>query len=384
MVIQSLHLRSFRAHRDTRLDFAPAVNLIYGPNGAGKTNVLEAIHYLCLTKSFLASQDTYVVRRGAPFFEVEGHFAGERRAELRVRLAYVPEEGKRIFVNGAPLERLADIVGVLPVVVFSPEDQVLTAGGPDERRRFLNNILSQSRPVYLDDLLSYRRALRQRNELLAQHRRSRSAPPRAILEPWDAELVELGSRIVAARHGFLLDFSTYLEEAYSHVAAVAERPTVRYSTVARLEPEDDTARVAEKFWQQLERAARRERERGMTLVGPHRDELVFHLNDFEVRRYASQGQHRTFGMALKLAKYLYLKDQLGEHPVLLLDDVFDHFDAERTAAFLRLVQSDVVQQSIITAANDRTFTEVVPFGLPENRALRIIGGEVADVATGQM
>src|SRR5690606_535065 len=130
---------------ETRLEFAPGVNLLYGPNGAGKTNVLEAIHYLCLTKSFLTGQDNYAIQRGASFFEVEGQFEGERRADLRVRLAYVPEEGKRVFLNGAPAERLADLVGVLPVVVFSPEDQVLTSGGPEERRRFLNNILSQSK-----------------------------------------------------------------------------------------------------------------------------------------------------------------------------------------------------------------------------------------------
>ena len=166
MRLRSLRLLSFRAHDETDVTFAPGVNLIYGPNGSGKTNLLEAIHYLCLSKSFLTSQDPHALRQGCPFFEVEGRFEGEQRPEFTARLVYVPEEGKRIFVNKAPLERLSEVVGMLPVVVFSPADGALTAGGPDERRKFLDNTLSQARPVYLDDLLKYRRALKQRNALL--------------------------------------------------------------------------------------------------------------------------------------------------------------------------------------------------------------------------
>ena len=160
MILRSLRLRSFRAHTETELELAPSVNLLYGPNGVGKTNVLEAVHYLCLTKSFTASRDRYAVRKEAPYFEVEGKVEEVRQKPMEVRIAYVPGEGKKMFVNGAELDRLADIVGVLPVVIFSPEDADLTAGGPSERRRFVNNILSQARPVYMDDLLKYRRARR--------------------------------------------------------------------------------------------------------------------------------------------------------------------------------------------------------------------------------
>src|SRR5690606_36598056 len=171
MRLRSLRLVSFRAHADTALELAPKVNLFYGPNGAGKTNVLEAVHYLCLTKSFLTATDQHVVQRGAPFLEVEGLFEGSRRASVHVKLVSVPGEGKRVFLNRAPLERLADLVGEAPAVVLSPSDYALTAGGPDERRRFLDATLSQAYPVYLDDLLKYRRALKQRNALLQQVRR---------------------------------------------------------------------------------------------------------------------------------------------------------------------------------------------------------------------
>ena len=384
MVLRSLHVRSFRAHAETQVDFAPAVNLLHGPNGAGKTNLLEAIHYLCLSKSFIASQDTYVLRKGSPFFEVEGLFASERRSELRVRLVFVPKEGKRIFINGAPLERLADIVGQLPVVVFSPEDQALTAGGPDERRRFLNNIMSQARPVYLDDLMKYRRTLRQRNELLTQYRKAPHRAQPSVLASWDAELVTLGTRVVTARLRFLQEFIGFLQEAYQRIEAVAEKPTITYDTIGKIKLQADEETVAQVYWQQLERVARRERALGRTLIGPHRDELVFRLDDFEVRRYASQGQHRTFGMALKLAQYFYLHDRLEEAPIFLLDDVFDTLDERRTQAFLDLLQTDTIGQSIITAAQRYPFDTLVPFDQPANQTLLVRPGEVTVGETAEM
>ncbi len=376
MILRSVRLFAFRAHAETTVPFAPKVNLLHGPNGAGKTNILEAIHYLCLSKSFIASKDTYVLRKSCPYFEVEGLFEGEQRHEMKVRLVYVPAEGKRLFVNGAPLERLSQIVGVLPVVVFSPEDQALTAGGPEERRRFLNNIMSQARPVYLDDLLKYRRTLRQRSELLSQYRRAPHRVDPSLMASWDAELVALGSRVVAARLRFLEEFSGFLEEAYRRIEAVAEKPTINYQTLAPLPPDADEAAVAEVYRERLTRVARRERELGRTLAGPHRDELVFRLDNLEVRRYASQGQHRTFGMAMKLAQYFYLYDRLEEAPILLLDDVFDTLDAQRTGAFLELLQSQAVGQSLITAAQRAIFNGMIPFEQPEHQVAQVVAGAV--------
>ena len=378
MRLRSLRLLSFRAHAETDVSFTPGVNLIYGPNGAGKTNLLEAIHYLCLSKSFLTSTDSHALRQGCPFFEAEGAFEGEQRPHLAVRLVYVPEEGKRIFVNKAPLDRLSEIVGMLPVVVFSPEDAALTAGGPDERRRFLDNTLSQARPVYLDDLLKYRRALKQRNALLLHQRRSRVPADPASLQAWDEELITLGARIIERRRRFITEFDAFLAQAYASMEAVGERPSITYETAVVLEEGMTEADIAEAFRQTLHRLARRERERGRTLAGPHRDELVFRLNDFEVRPYASQGQHRTFGMALKLAKYFYLRDRLGETPLLLLDDVFGDLDPHRSDVFLRLLQSDTIGQSLVTAARREPFDATVDFTEPEHEALYVVHGTVTE------
>ncbi len=377
MRLRSLRLLSFRAHAETEVAFAPGLNLIVGPNGAGKTNLLEAVHYLCLTKSFLTSTDTHALRQGCPYFEVEGQFEGEHRPSLAARLVYVPDEGKRLFLNKAPLDRLAEIVGQLPVVVLAPADGALTAGGPEERRRFLDNTLSQARPTYLSDLMGYRRALRQRNALLLGHRRSRSAPDPAALEAWNEELVTLGARLIERRRRFIAEFAGFLAEAYARIEAVGEEPSVEYQTAVPLAEEMTEDAVAEAFRAALHRLARRERERGRTLAGPHRDELVFRLNDFEVRPYASQGQHRTFGLALKLAKYFYLRDRLDETPLLLLDDVFGDLDPRRAGIFLELLQSDAVGQSLVTAARSEPFDAAVDFGAETHRAIRIVHGGAA-------
>ena len=376
MRLCSLRLLSFRAHAETEVAFAPGVNLIVGPNGAGKTNLLEAVHYLCLTKSFLTATDTHALRQSCPYFEVEGVFEGEQRPHLAARLVYVPDEGKRLFLNKAPLERLSDIVGQLPVVVLAPADGALTAGGPEERRRFLDNTLSQARPTYLGDLMGYRRALRQRNALLLSHRRSRSAPDPAALEAWTEELVGLGARLIERRRRFINVFTGFLAEAYARIEAVGEEPSIEYQTAVSLRDEPSEEQIAEAFRATLHRLARRERERGRTLAGPHRDELLFRLNTFEVRPYASQGQHRTFGLALKLAKYFYLRDRLDETPLLLLDDVFGDLDPRRADIFLRLLQSDAVGQSILTAARSEPFDTAVDFEEDTHRAIRIVNGTV--------
>ncbi len=371
MILRSLRLRSFRAHAETELALAPSVNLLYGPNGAGKTNVLEAVHYLCLTKSFTAARDKYAVRKDAPYFEIEGTVEGVRQTPIEVRLAYVPGEGKSLFVNGAELDRLADIVGVLPVVIFSPEDYELTAGGPSERRRFVNNILSQARPVYMDDLMKYQRARRQRNEVLRSYKKRPDPPPPELIEPWTEELISLGSRVVYRRQQFLQDFGEYLTKAYERIDAVAERPSIEYDTIADLPEEATMETIEEAFHAALDRKQGQERDRGTTLVGPQRDELIFRLDDLKVRRYGSQGQHRTFAMALKLAQYFYLDDRSDTRPLLLLDDAFGKLDAERTDVFLDLLRSDAIGQSLITATNRSPFERVLDFDDDAHRALAV-------------
>ena len=377
MRIKKIQLVSFRAHRGTEIEFAPKVNLIHGVNGAGKTNVLEAIHYLALSKSFLTSKDVYALRKGATFFEVNGEFSSVQRPSFSTRIAYVPEEGKRIFVNQAALEKLSKIVGVIPVVVFAPSDHALTAEGPDVRRRFLNNILSQAKPSYLEDIMQYKRILKQRNVLLASYRKTKVLA-RDVLASWDAELVSVGSRVILRRQQFIMAFKSYVLDAYKRIDAAGESPAISYQTIGSFDEDVSIGIIQDRFGARLGQVARKELDSGRTMIGPHRDELVFSINGLDVRRYASQGQHRTFGMALKLAQYFYLLAEMDEVPILLLDDLFGNLDAGRTRVFLELLQTDLVGQSIITAANRSVFDASIDFDSDSHKAIQIDNGSLAE------
>jgi DNA replication and repair protein RecF len=287
---------------------------------------------------------------------VEGALSGEHRPRLQIKVVYVPDEGKRVFVNKAPLDRLTEVVGMVPIVVASPTDIAITGGGPEERRRFVDNTLSQAHPVYLDDLMRYRRALKQRNALLTDMRRRRPVDP-GMLASWDYELASAGSRIVVARRAFIETFREYVLKAYGQLQAVREEPKLTYKPAVRLPKGTADAEVQAAFEMHLRDAASNERARGRTLVGPHRDEVVLELDGLEVRRYASQGQHRTFGLALMLAKYYYLQEQRDEPPLFLLDDVFGDLDERRKAVILALLQSDEVGQCFVTVADPAVLEE---------------------------
>jgi DNA replication and repair protein RecF len=361
MQINEIRLNGFRAHTSTTVSFREGINLLVGPNGAGKTNVLEAVHVACLSRSFLTHNDRYVLQRGAGHYEVEGRFTSDAGKDVRVRVAYSPDGGKRVQVNGAPLERMTDLVGRVPVVVFAPDDQRITAEGPDERRRFLDSLLCQSSATYLENLVAYRRILKQRNELLLGGRRRRQTADPDTLHAWTEELIKYGAPVVHARLRFVDAFNRHLATAYGRIAEVAERPSIAYEPFSGLEGYGLDA-VETAFRDALERSAQTERQRGSTQSGPHRDELDMLLDGHLVRRYGSQGQHRTFGMALKLAQYDYLHEALDERPVLLLDDVFDNLDPGRIRAFLNILQSDAVGQSITTAARREIVHDHFPGG----------------------
>ena len=359
MHVRSVRLRHFRAHTETSLTLPPGMTLLVGPNGAGKTNILEALGYLCLGKSFLASTDAPVVQRGAGHVEVEGETESDRGTVARVRVAVVPGEGKRAFVNGAPLPRLADLVGRVPVVILSPADYELTAGGPAVRRQMLDATLSQAYPVYLQDLMAYRRALKQRNALLGTLRRG-SRLAAGTMEAWDAELAGLGARLVVRRAEFLARFSGFVARAHALLQEPGEPPTVRYAPSVDPEGAGAVDDVAVAFRQALARTDRRSRESGRTLAGPHLDEVTFLLDGVDLRPYASQGQHRTFALTLRIAQALFLRDHLDESPVLLLDDVFGPLDAARTGVILDLLRSRQIGQSVVTAARREPFETVAP------------------------
>ena len=365
-------LQNFRNHLDTEVEWAPHVNVITGHNGAGKTNLIDAIHYLCMSRSFVASSDRYVINQDAPYFTIDGHFEGNIRSSFEVTCSYSRGDGKKIFVNGSPLDRLSDLIGRVPVVVLAPEDKKLTSEGPKERRSFIDSLISQISPAYLKDLLDFRKVRRQRNTLLQDYR----GPEDVLidyLEPWNVQLVDYGARIVAKRTEVMNQFKDYLSKQYELISGMHHKPHLEYQTFC--EPSEDTEVVAERYRQALDEAQEKELEREVTTVGPHRDEIVFYLDDFELRKFGSQGQHRLFALSLKLAQLFYFSEELDDLPIFLLDDVFGDLDPQRTEVLLQAL-IDHAGQTFITSASPVPFEQFMTFDGENNRHYSVENGNV--------
>ena len=375
MQITELRLQNFRNHIDTRLEWAPHLNVIIGQNGAGKTNLIDAIHYLCMSRSFVSTSDRYVVNQDATFFMVKGHFEGNIRASFDVGCSYSRGEGKKIFVNESPLDRLSDLIGMVPVVVLEPGDKKLTSEGPKQRRSFIDSFISQISPRYLQDLLDFRKVRKQRNKLLQEFRGRRDVLE-AYLEPWNVQLIDHGARIVAKRTQVLNQFQDYLAREYEVISGMRHEPHLEYQTFC--EPSEDEETVRDRYKTMLAEEEDHEIERELTLIGPHRDEIVFYLDDFELRKFGSQGQHRLFALALKLAQLLYFSEELDDLPIFLLDDVFGDLDAQRTEVLLNAL-IEHAGQTFVTAANPIPFDDYVTFDGKKNRKYRVDQGEVTRV-----
>ncbi len=380
MLITSLELLHFRNHKKNKVDWAPHLNVITGPNGAGKTSLIDAIHYLCMSRSFVSNSDMYVTHQGESYFMLKGNFEGQIRAEFEVSCSYSRGEGKKIFVNDGPLDRLSDLIGMVPVVVLSPDDKKLTLEGPIERRSFLDSFISQISNSYLRDLLDYRRIRKQRNTLLQDYRNARNMLE-MYLEPWNKQLVEVGSRIVAKRYEVLEKFKEYLAKDYAMISGMNLKTGLEYQTFC--EPSVDPKEIEVFYYEELEKNHEKELEREQTLVGPHRDEIVFYLDEFELRRFGSQGQHRLFALSLKLAQLHYYSDELDDLPIFMLDDVFGDLDLHKTEILLKALQEHK-GQTFITAANPIPFENYVHFEGERNRFYKVNDANIIDVTESEV
>ena len=372
MQITSLSVQNFRNHQQNNVEWLPHLNVITGPNGAGKTSLIDAIHYLCMSRSFVSSSDQYVVHQGESYFMLKGHFEGNIRSEFEVGCSYSRGEGKKIFVNDGPLDRLSDLIGMVPVVVLSPDDKKLTREGPAERRAFLDSFISQLSKEYLRNLLEYRKIRKQRNSLLQQY----SGAPHILemyLEPWNKQLVEKGSKIIAKRYEILQKFKEYLAKDYAMISGMNLTTELEYKTFC--DASQSVEGIEQQYFDQLASLNEREIEREQTLVGPHRDEITFYLGDRELRQYGSQGQHRLFALSLKLAQLHFYSDELDDLPIFMLDDVFGDLDPHKTGILLNALQVHP-GQVFITAANPVPFEEFINFDGERNQLLKIEHAEI--------
>lgn len=378
MHLRHLRLLDFRSWPLLELELEPGVTTLVGRNGHGKTNVLEAIGVLTTLRSHRVAQDAPMIRSGSGTALV-GALAHNSGRELTVELALNSGKANRARLNTSPSRRLNDILGVVQSVLFAPEDLALVRGEPGERRRMIDDLLVQRRPAHAADLTEYSSVLRQRSALLksasSAFRRSRGADARAALDTldvWDGRLAQLGSRIVAARITLLEEMRPLVVEAYFRLAPESRPANLTYLfRVPDAPPESeltDPDFVEAVLLAELGRRRQDEIDRGLSLVGPHRDDLVLTLGDEPAKGFASHGETWSFALALRLgALEMFRAD--GIEPVLLLDDVFAELDRHRRAA-LATVAVDV-EQVLVTAA----VGEDVPDALRGSRHDVVMTGE---------
>jgi len=379
MKLVRMDIMNFRNHARTSFSTAERINGFVGDNGQGKTGLLEAISALCLTKSVFGSADGVLLQIGKDVLGVQGEFQGDGGVRCEVGLSYRAGEEKKTFtMNGTTLERLSDVVGQFPVVVLAPEMGAITSGAPPERRKFLDFVIAQASRIYLEDLLEYRRVLKQRNKILLDARLARMDCSE-LIEPWSAELIDRGTRIAARRGAFVEEFKPLVEDAYHDLAGRGETPAIQYkpSIPMGLAASEETIRTA--FEAELRRRGEEERQAGATLVGPHRDDVAMTINGLGLRKYASQGQHKTFVVALKVGEFQYLLGRRNERPILLLDDIFGELDNHRAEQLLDLIGS--LGQAFITATGDGAFPAGFEWGSLNRRFLVHQGSVVYDEAS---
>ncbi|HJW28428.1 MAG TPA: DNA replication and repair protein RecF [Saprospiraceae bacterium] len=360
MRLDHLTLHGFRNHLSSTFDFGDGANVLLGDNGEGKTNIIEAISYLCLTKSFYATSDSLVVNFGADLFEVEGSFTHDHGSTSAVRVAYAQSQNEKTYtINKRHVEPFSSVIGKYPVVICSPEYIPVTTAGPAERRRFVDFVVSQSSQLYFQHLMEYRRVLRHRNKILFDAKISRTNPD-TLIEPWNEQLVSLGSSIMCKRYKFIREFSSYVTSAYGHLVGAEEEPGIEYDPSVNVSEDDDEQSIKIALSEKLQGRHFEELRYGTSLVGPHRDELLLKINGLDLRKFASQGQHKTFLVALKIGEFFYLKDYCQETPIMLLDDVFSELDEHRAENLLRFARD--LSQVFITSTNPHFFDGVMLFG----------------------
>lgn len=344
MILEELYLADFKNYNKCSFSFSPKLNFIYGENGNGKTNILEAVSMLCYTKSFLLNAEADCVKYGENAFEITGKFRNSVHGSNTVKFIYHNNETqKQIICDNDKVTRSNEFLGRFPLVVLSPYDLKLTMGQQQERRRNFDLLISQVSRVYLNDLRKYSKIIKQKNALLKENliqKRYSYNELKDLLAVWNSELLELAVKIMLRRLDFIEEFKIYLAASFAGIVGDKYLPVINYESEALTSDTDevkDVDHIKEKLNILLETKLDAEIKRGISLAGPHRDNYIFLMNKsgelFEMRTFASQGEHKTFVVALKLSEFSYISEYLKHSntgaPVLLLDDVFSELDKNR-------------------------------------------------------
>lgn len=361
MILKRISILNYKNIAQADLSFSPNVNCFLGNNGMGKTNLLDAIYYLSFCKSFSNVMDSQNIRHGEDFFIIQGFYDLDGKEE-EFYCGMKRRQKKQFKRNKKEYERLSDHIGFIPLVMVSPADADLISGGSEERRRFVDLVISQSDKGYLDALIRYNKALVQRNALL----KGEAEPDGTVLDIWEEQMESYGRLIFERRAAFVKRFISVFQEFYRFISSDYEQVGIRYESDAS----DGDLRAL------LQQSRMRDRILGHSTKGIHRDDLLLSLGEYPMKRIASQGQSKTFLIALKLAQFDFLKQTGHTDPILLLDDIFDKLDALRVEKIIQLVSGTRFGQIFITDTNRKYLDEIIVQNGNDFRLFHVCNGEI--------
>ncbi|WP_437920908.1 DNA replication/repair protein RecF [Sphingobacterium sp. LRF_L2] len=365
MWLKQLSVLNFKNYTDASIEFSSQVNAFAGANGAGKTNLLDAIHYLALCKSYFNPIDSQHIKKGTDWFMVQGEFEREDLPDT-VSCSLKRNQKKQFKKNKKDYTRLADHIGQFPLVMISPNDTAIVTEGSEERRKFVDNVISQTDNQYLDILIQYNKVLLQRNTLLKQIR-EKGIFDVGLLEVLDMQLSDVGERIFQRRSQFMLEFLPEFERYYAFLTEEAEQVSLTY----------ESALMSHRFEYLLKESFERDRILERTTQGIHKDDMLFTIHEgMPLKKFGSQGQQKSFLIALKLAQYSFLRSKKKYKPLLLLDDIFDKLDERRTKKLMQLVSEDEFGQIFLTDTDGERIKHIFDEIAKPIRIFEVQGGSV--------
>ena len=359
MIINQLSLINFKNHSAQSFDFSPQINCFVGNNGVGKTNILDALHYLSVGKSFLGNSDLNNIKSEEDFFVIESEIKNDDKEDI-IKILLPRESKKLIKKNDKTYDRLADHIGYLPSVMISPYDSNLISDSGESRRKFLDAMISQTDSAYLFDLIQYQKTIQQRNALLKNFAKNRYFD-KDSLEIYDDPISNFGTRIFEKRKEFVEKLNPIVQHYYDIISGGKEKVSVVYES-----------HLAENTFQAL-LAESIDKDRALTYTskGIHKDDLIFEMNGNAIKKIGSQGQQKSFLVALKLAQINRIKELTGKSPILLLDDIFDKLDDTRVSQLIELVNKENFGQIFITDTHKERTENVVKRIHEESRIFEI-------------
>jgi DNA replication and repair protein RecF len=364
MYLQQLSVINFKNYTEAGLTFSEGVNVFTGNNGAGKTNLLDAIHYLSLCKSYFNPIDSQQIKQGADFFIITGNFNKNGNPEA-VACSVKRNQKKQFKRNKKDYQRLADHIGLFPLVMVSPYDISIIIEGSEERRKFIDNVISQTDNLYLDELIVYNKVLINRNALLKLIADTGRYDPH-LLEVLDEQLIASGNRIFEKRKAFMQSFTEIFNKHYQFLSDNAEQVELIY----------ESQLLQDDFITLLKKNIERDRALERTTAGIHKDDLLFAIHGMPMKKFGSQGQQKSFLIALKLAQYSFLDQQNKFKPILLLDDIFDKLDDQRVTKLMQMISNHDFGQVFITDTNISRVKGIFSEIGVDIKLFKVKGGEI--------